>query len=95
MEKKFEKVWELLREWYELGLTSTPANTQELTIAKYGNGWTVQIQDWSAFEDGATIEECLDKHIKELQTDKDYLEAKCKEEIRERRIQELKDAGWI
>lgn len=95
MEKKFEKIWELLKEWYDLGLTTTEPKAQELSIAKYGEGWTVQIQEWSAFEDGATIEECLDAHIKELQTDKDYLEAKSKHEVREKGIAELKEAGWI
>lgn len=92
---RFEKVWQLLKEWYELGLITTEPSELSINITRYGKGWSVEIPELGAFEDGATVHECLDAHIKELQHDYDYRKAKREHEQREKGIQELKVAGWI
>ncbi|MGL5723301.1 hypothetical protein [Cetobacterium sp.] len=93
--ERFEKVWELLKEWYELGLITETKDELSLTISISGTEYCVAIVELGAEEYGATIEECLDAHIRELQHDYDYRKAKFEHEQREKGIQELKVAGWL
>ncbi len=74
LDRKFEKLYELLKEWYDLGLSNRKFS--ELGIKYDGGEYEVCIKELGAYEYGATIDIALDKHIKELEEDKDYIEYK-------------------
>lgn len=70
--EKFERVWELLKEWYDLGLVGRKFT--KIEVNKVGVEYEVSIPDLGAYEYGQTIEEALEKHVRALEDDEDYQE---------------------
>ncbi|MGL5050876.1 MAG: hypothetical protein ACRC6A_09345 [Fusobacteriaceae bacterium] len=81
METKYKKIWTLLKDWYDLGLTPVQPQDYSITVRKNGSEFCVSIPELGAYEYGSTIEECLDLHIEALEFDDDYLEA-CEEDTK-------------
>lgn len=87
--ERFEKVWDLLKEWYDLGLATRKIT--KLEINKIGGEYEVAIPELGAYEYGQTVEEALDKHIRELETDQDYLEYKMKLQMQHKAIEDMEN----
>ncbi|MGL6023272.1 MAG: hypothetical protein ACRC0F_01525 [Cetobacterium sp.] len=73
MEKRFEKIYILLKDWYNLGLIKQDPRAWELSINKFGYEWCVEIPKLGATEYGYSLEETLDLHIEALENDEDYI----------------------
>lgn len=88
LEKKYERVVELIKEWQNLNLaTRTDIIDIQTRYDVKAKNWIVEVLGGE--ETGETLEKALDKQILELETDFDYLYRKREErraEIEERHV---------
>lgn len=88
LETKFERVVELVKEWQDLGMTSRTSFVD--TNCRYdikSKEWVVEVLYGE--ERDESLEKALDKQIKELETDEDYLyrlEVERKSNVEEREV---------
>ncbi|MGL5960685.1 MAG: hypothetical protein ACRCZ0_01850 [Cetobacterium sp.] len=74
MENRFEKIYILLKDWYDLGMIKQDPKAWEISVNKFGSEWCIEISKLGANEYGSSLEEALDLMIKSLEEDEDYLE---------------------
>lgn len=74
LEKKYERVVELIKEWQNLNLaTRTDIIDIQTRYDVKAKNWIVEVLGGE--ETGETLEKALDKQIKALETDDGYLES--------------------